>query len=79
MVVGTRPERLNDLRNGKVDLRNILLESPDGEWYITTPEGTIDDPLTLEPQQATLTDAEYLPGDGYFLNRDQGETRILCS
>ena len=71
LVVGTRPERLNDLRNGKVDLRNILLESPDGEWYITTPEGTIDDPLTLEPQQATLADTDYLPGDGYYLGPEE--------
>ena len=71
LVVGTKPERLNDLRNGKVDLRSILLESPDGEWYVTTPEGTIDDPLTLELQQATLADTDYLPGDGYFLGPEE--------
>ena len=71
LVVGTRPERLNDLRNGKVDLRNILLESPHGEWYITTPEGTIDDPLTLELQQATLADTDYLPGNGYLLGPEE--------
>ncbi len=71
LVVGIRPERLDDLRNGKVDLRNILLESPDREWYITTPEGTIDDPLTLEPQQATLADTDYLPGDGYYLGPEE--------
>ena len=67
-VAGVRPERLEDLRAGRVDLRTILLESPDGEWYITTPEGTIDDPLTLEPQQTPLTETDYLPEAGYFLD-----------
>ena len=71
LVVGIRSEGLDDLRNGKVDLRALLLESPDGEWYITTPEGTIDDPLTLDPQQATLADTDYLPGDGYFLGPEE--------
>ena len=71
LVVGAKPERLNDLRNGKVDLRNILLESPDGEWYITTPEGAIDDPLTLDPQQETLADTDYLPGYGYYLGPEE--------
>ena len=71
LVVCIRPERLDDLRNGKVDLRALLLESPDGEWYIATPEGTIDDPLTLEPQQETLADTDYLPGDGYFLGPEE--------
>ena len=54
LIVGARPERLDDLRNGKVDLRALLLEAPDGEWYVTVPEGTIDDPITLVPQHTRL-------------------------
>ena len=68
LVVGAKPERLDDLRKGKIDLRALLLESPGGEWYTTTPEGTIDDPLTLELQQTPLADTDYLPGEGYFLD-----------
>ena len=67
-VVGVRPERLDDLQVGRVDLRTIMLESPDGEWYITTAAGTIDDPLTLEPQQTPLAETDYLPEEGYFLD-----------
>ena len=70
-VVGVRPERLNDLRAGRVDLRTVLLESPEGEWYITTANGTIDDPLTMEPQQVPLADTDYLPDDGYFLGPEE--------
>ena len=66
LVAGVRPERLDDFRTGKVDLRTLLLESPDGEWYITTADGSIDDPLTLVPQQEPLAATEYLPDEGFF-------------
>ncbi len=68
LVVGVRPERLDDFRAGQTDLRTILLESPEGEWYITTASGTIDDPLTLELQQSSLAETDYLPAEGYFLD-----------
>ena len=71
LVAGARPERLDDLRNGKVDLRALLLEAPDGEWYVTIPKGTIDDPMTLAPQSTPLVDSDYLPGDGYFLGPEE--------
>ena len=67
-VVGVRPERLDDQRSGRVDLRTLLLEAPEGEWYIATPEGMVDDPLTLEPQQAPLSETDYLPESGHFLD-----------
>ena len=71
LIVGARPERLDDLRTGKVDLRTLLLETPGGEWYITTPEGTIDDPMELIHQPTPLADSDYLPGDDYFLGPDE--------
>lgn len=49
------------------DLRTLMLEAPEGEWYITIADGTTEDPLTLEAQDAPLTETEYLPGEGYFL------------
>lgn len=76
LVVGAKPERLNDLRNGKVDLRTLLLEMPEGQWYITIPEGILDDPMELEPQATPLCESDYLPGDDYFLDeepRDEAE------
>ena len=66
-VVGVRPERLADFRAGRVDLRTLLLESPSGEWYITVADGTIDDSLTLQPQQQPLAETDYLPDEGFFL------------
>ena len=81
LVVGTKPERLNDLRNGMVDLRTLLLEMPEGQWYITIPEGTLDDPMELELQSTPLGETDYLPGEDYFLgdeSRDEAELqRVL--
>ena len=66
-VVGVSPEGLADFRAGRVDLRTLMLESPGGEWYITVADGTIDDPLVLEPQHEPLTENDHLPGgEGYF-------------
>ena len=75
-VVGVRPKRLDDFRTGRVDLRTLLLESPDGEWYITTPEGTVDDPLTLDPQQTPLAETDYLPEAGYFLDDEPPDVAV---
>ena len=71
LVAGARPERLADLRNGKVDMRTLLLETPEDEWYTASPRGTIDDPLELVPQPAPLAESEHLPGDGYFLGPEE--------
>ena len=71
LIVGARPERLDDLLNGKVDLRALLLEAPDGEWYVTIPEGTVDDLMTLLPQSTPLAESDYLPGDDYFLGPEE--------
>ena len=76
LVVGAKPERLKDLRSGMVDLRTLLLEMPEGQWYITIPEGTLDDPMELEPQSTSLGESDYLPGEDYFLGeepRDEAE------
>ena len=70
-VVGIPPERLADLRVGRVDLRTVMLESPGGEWYTTIADGTIDDPLVLEPQHKPLEETGYLPDEGYFFEEEE--------
>ena len=67
LVVGARPRRLNDLQGGKVDLRTLMLQTPEDTWYTATPEGSIDDPFTLEPQQTSLAESGYLPAEAYYL------------
>ncbi len=36
-------------------------------WYITVADGTIEGPLTLAPQEEPLSETEYLPKEGFFL------------
>ncbi len=69
-VAGVSPERLEDFRAGRVDLRTLLLEAPGGEWYIAMPEGDIDDPQTLMPQSTPLAEFGCLPKYGFFLEPD---------
>ena len=70
-VVGVRPERLADFRAGLVDLRTLMLETPGGEWYISKPEGDIEDPQALIPQSTPLAESGHLPEDGYFLGPEE--------
>lgn len=74
LVVGVKPERLRALRSGMLDLRTLLLDAPGGEWYTTIADGTIDDPLALEPHHEPLAETDYLPDDGFFLLEDAAPT-----
>ena len=47
------------------------MKLPKGEWYVTTPEGTIDDPMTLVPQSTPLADSDHLPSGDYFLGPEE--------
>ena len=76
VVTGAVPERLQQFRSGVLDLRTLLLEAPGGEWYITVADGTIDDPLALEPQGGLLAEREeFLPEPGFVLDGFQEDGR----
>ena len=76
VVTGAVPERLQQFRSGVLDLRTLLLESPGGEWYITVANGTINDPLALEPQAGPLVEREeFLPEPGFVLDGFQEDGR----
>ena len=69
-VVGVSPDSLRRFRAGLIDLRSLMLEMPDGEWYIARPTADVDTPIDLEPQTARLEDTDYLPDDGLVLDDD---------
>lgn len=76
VVTGAVPERLQQFRSGSLDLRTLLLEAPGGAWYITVANGTIDDPLALEPQAGPLAEREeFLPEPGFILDGFQEDGR----
>ena len=67
LVKGAAPERINDLEEGRIDLRRLLLESPSAPWYLTYDGKAPDQPLELHPQDGPLAAANFLPADGYFI------------
>ena len=67
LVKATTPERIKDLKRGKVDLRSLLLENPVDDWYLTFDGNAPDQPLELHPQSGSIETTDFLPSEGYFL------------
>lgn len=68
LVTGVSPERLRQFRSGTLDLRSLLVEGGEAEWYLATAEAGLDQPLTLEAQTTPLMNSELLPDPGFVLH-----------
>ena len=77
LVTATVPRRLQEFRSGDLDLKTLLLEAPEGAWYLTTDEGTDDAPLFLEPQPGPISQSPYLPGPKVILSATSPEDATL--
>ena len=66
-VVGVSPESLRRFRAGAIDLKSLMLETPDEQWYTAQPEGGEDVPIRLQPQTYPLAESDFLPDDGLVL------------
>ena len=77
LVTGVEPEQLREFRIGRVDLRSLFLEAPDGEWFITQANVGFGDPLTLEPQFGSLVDPDLLPDEGFLLDEGPFDDETL--
>ena len=67
-VVAVRPERLREFREGRLDLRTLMLEAPGGEWHIASSNGVAGETLMLERQAGLIGEAGWaLPLPGYTL------------
>ena len=77
MVTGADPERLRQFRGGHLDLRTLLLEAPEGEWFITVDKEGGDTPLFLEPQPGPVAECDCLPGPNFTLDDDPIDDQAL--
>ena len=77
VVVGTRPDRLRQFRSGALDLRELLLETPGGEWYLTLADMSYGEPMRLELQDSPLEQSDFLPSPGFTLDDPQLDDRVL--
>ncbi len=68
LVVAVTPEQLRLFREGRHDLRSVLLEAGRNGWYLTTGNPDSGGPLDIEPQSVPLAEeGTLLPDRGFFL------------
>lgn len=77
LVAGVEPERLRQFRMGAIDLRSLLVERAEAEWYLATPGGGLDAPLSLQSQGGPLASYAHLPDPGFLLHDRPALTETL--
>jgi hypothetical protein len=68
LVAEVEPERLQRFRFGALDLRSLLTERGDEQWFLAKVNGGLDAPLALQPQPTALAASSYLPEPGFLLH-----------
>ena len=68
MVVGTRPEQLEQFRESRLDLRTLMLETPLDNWYMAEANVEFGDFLTLDPQSGPVGATSFLPQEDFMLD-----------
>lgn len=64
-------DRLDHFEAGGVDLRCVLLEYPESEWFLGTMSGAFVEPFTLLSQTGPLDKFLGLPEQGFFLSEPE--------
>jgi hypothetical protein len=77
LLAGVEPGRLRRFRAGMLDLRELLLERAETDWYVAVPRHGFDAPLELEPQTHLLGNSPDLPEPGFVLHDSPAETDTL--
>ncbi|MFN0124687.1 MAG: DUF6575 domain-containing protein [Blastocatellia bacterium] len=77
LVTGVSPERLRRFRSGMLDLRSLLVEDGEEEWYLATVDAGLDQPLKLERQNILLVASGLLPDPDFFLHGHPAESEAL--
>lgn len=68
LLRGVAPEEIGRLRTGRIDLKSLLLESPEDDWYLATFGDDFEGPLLIERHDSPLIDTDYLPERGLRLH-----------
>lgn len=77
LVVGVPPERLRQFRAGIRDLREILAEAGQEDWYLAIATDGLDRPLRIERQSTPIVESGFLPDEGFVLHDRPAEESIL--
>lgn len=66
LVCGVSPEQLQRFRVGEIDLRTLIVERADGEWYLADVHG-FEDAILLSVSSSEEIPSEFLPEEGFVL------------
>ena len=76
LVAGVEPERLRQFRVGALDLRSLLLDRADPEWYLADWNASGPE-LQATPQNGALSASSFLPEAGFLLHDRPAEQPAL--
>lgn len=77
LVAGAEPERLRQFRSGLIDLRSLLTDRAETEWYLGTTSQGSEGALDLVAQNDTLQDSTLLPESGFVLHDQPANKETL--
>jgi hypothetical protein len=78
LVCGVKPESLREFRSGMLDLRSLLLEQGEGEWYLGYVQQDVEGfVLGLELQNLNLLQSDLLPESGFVLHETEASELAL--
>ena len=68
LVTGVTPESLNQYRTGHRDLRSLMTETQDNEWFWLTTNGSFEEDLTVAPfDRVSILHSDILPDHGSLM------------
>lgn len=76
LFVGVSPESLREFREGLLDLRSLLLEFGEHEWY-TAAVQDLGDRISLSEQTSDIKASDWLPDEGFIFHVDAEESSVL--
>lgn len=77
LVVGVAPERLRQFRSGALDLRSLLTDGGEDEWYLVTANAGLHEPMALVAQTMPLATSGLLPDPGFLLHDSLAQEEVL--
>ncbi len=77
VVTGVAPERLRNFRSGILDLRSLMADSDEDEWYLAETTNGLDQPLKLMYQSTSLEESGFLPDSDFVLHESPPNEFVL--
>lgn len=78
VATGVSPGSLRRFREGASDLRTLMLEYGDREWYLSQSPFDFNHAVQFEPQQGRLSATSFLPDDGFTIHVAAAATDALA-